>query len=102
MTEKAQANTLLEIHMTELRIKWQAEYKFHPTRKWRADYLLGKSVLVEIEGGAYTQGRHTRGAGFEADCMKYNAAISLGYRLYRFTTQQVLSGKAREFLKENL
>jgi len=100
--EKGEANLLLQQHMDELRIPWVAEYKFHPTRKWRADYRLGKSVLVEIEGGIYTRGRHSRGAGMEADIEKYNAAIALGYKLYRFSTGQVLTGKAREFLKENL
>ena len=56
-------------------------------------------VLVEIEGAVWQQGRHTRGAGFIADLEKYNTASALGYRLFRFSTQHVLEGQAREFLK---
>ena len=46
------------------------EHRFHPTRKWRADYAhMGKMVLIEIEGGAWG-GRHVRGAGFIKDSEK--------------------------------
>ena len=51
------------------------EYKFHPTRNWRIDYYFehdGKRVGLEVEGGAHSGGRHTRGAGFIADIEKYN------------------------------
>lgn len=66
------------------------EYKFHPLRKWRADYCWPiHKVIVEIEGGAWTQGRHTRGAGFIADMAKYNAAELLGYSVLRYTPQQL-------------
>jgi len=62
------------------------EYKFHPTRKWRADFawFLPK-VICEIDGGAYIQGRHTRGAGFVKDMEKSNAMTELGWRLLRYT-----------------
>lgn len=66
------------------------EYKFHPLRKWRADYAWPlHKVIVEVEGGAYTQGRHTRGAGFVADMCKYNNAALLGYAVLRYTPQQI-------------
>ncbi len=42
-------------------------------------------VAVEIEGGEYSGGRHTRAAGYQADCGKYNLAADLGWVVYRFT-----------------
>ena len=27
-----------------------AEYKFHPTRKWRVDYWHNSGVAIEVEG----------------------------------------------------
>jgi hypothetical protein len=42
-------------------------------------------VAVELEGGVYTNGRHTRGKGFEADATKYNAAASEGWVVFRLT-----------------
>ena len=68
-------------------IEFIAEYKFHPERKWRIDYFInGKIKLaIEIEGGIWTSGRHTRPAGFIADMEKYNAMTELGIYLYRLS-----------------
>lgn len=44
---------------------------------------------MEIEGGVWSMGRHTRGSGFVKDMEKYNAAASLGWRVFRFTPKQV-------------
>lgn len=101
------AHVLFEKHLRELGVKFRPEYRFHPTRLWRFDYLLGECegqpiVVVEIEGGIYTQGRHSRGAGMQKDMDKYNAATMMGYRVLRFSTQDILRGRARAFLHEHL
>ena len=60
--------------------------RFHPTRRWRADFLWRRErVIVECEGGVWTRGRHVRGAGYIGDCEKYNAATELGYHVFRCT-----------------
>jgi len=62
-----------------------AELRFHPTRKWSADFAIPSAkLLIEIEGGVWSGGRHTSGAGFVGDMEKYNAATCLGYRILRF------------------
>jgi very-short-patch-repair endonuclease len=67
-----------------------AEYRFHPTRKWRFDFAHVKSkVAIELEGGVYSFGRHQRAAGFLEDMDKYNAALELGWRVFRYGTGQV-------------
>jgi len=66
------------------------EYRFHPLRKWRADYAAPLAmILIEIDGGAWSQGRHTRGAGFIADQQKRNAAILLGWRPLSYTPDRL-------------
>jgi len=66
-----------------------AEHKFHPVRKWRFDFCWPERMLAgELHGGVYTQGRHTRGAGFEGDCEKQNAATILGWRVLAVSTGQ--------------
>ena len=71
------------------------EYRFHPTRRWRFDFAWPEHKLaVEIEGGAWTGGRHTRGSGFVSDCDKYNAATILGWRVLRFTTSHLRDEQA--------
>lgn len=51
-------------------------------------------IAVEVEGGTWSGGRHTRGDGFEKDCEKYNTAALAGWRVLRFTGAQVQSGIA--------
>jgi len=65
------------------------EYRFHKKRLWRFDYaFIQEKIAIEIEGGAYTNGRHTRGSGFIKDMEKYNAANVLGWNVLRYTPQQ--------------
>lgn len=62
------------------------EHKFHPVRKWRFDLAIPeKKVGIELEGGVWTRGRHTRGKGYISDCSKYNAAAVLGWTVLRYT-----------------
>ncbi len=81
---------------TVLKMVAALEHKFHPTRKWRADlaFLLPPKLLIEIDGGVFIQGRHSRGAGILKDNEKLNEAAILGFRVLRFTPQQVKSGAA--------
>ena len=51
-------------------------------------------ILVEVEGGIWSGGRHTRGKGYLGDMEKYNAATVMGYQVLRFSTEQVKSGLA--------
>ena len=106
--EKSEAEILLQDHLDEQVHTWhKAEWKFHPKRRWRFDWAIigakpSMKIGVEIEGGAWTQGRHTRGAGFVKDMEKYNHAALLGWRVLRFTPQDVLNGKAIAFIRRVL
>lgn len=97
----------------ELSFAWQldrfevqkpvGQFRFHPKRKWQFDFAWPEHKLaVEIEGGTYSGGRHTRGKGFEDDCEKYNEALLLGWRVLRFTGKMVNSGEARIVTQEAL
>ncbi len=67
-----------------------AEHRFHPTRKWRFDraHTVAK-VAFEVEGGVWSGGRHTRGAGFLADCEKKNEAQLAGWQVFQITRDQL-------------
>lgn len=65
------------------------EHKFHPTRRWRFDFAdVDNKIAVECEGGIWSGGRHTRGAGYAKDAEKYNQATVLGWRILRYCTQK--------------
>jgi len=68
----------------------EREFRFHPTRKWRADFAHVESrTLIEVEGGIYIQGRHNRPQGFAADAEKYLEAALDGWRVLRLTELQI-------------
>lgn len=83
-------------HIRSLGIKTpEREYRFHDTRRWRFDFAWPDiGLAVEVEGGTWTKGRHTTGAGFEKDAEKYNEAALLGWTILRFTSGMVRSGVA--------
>jgi len=71
------------------------EHKFHPDRKFRFDLALLRSKIgIEIHGGIFTQGRHTRGTGFKNDRDKMNEAQGLGWKVFEFIAEDVENGKA--------
>jgi very-short-patch-repair endonuclease len=109
---KNDAPDLLAIHLAELGLEFIREFKFYAERDWRADFhIVENSVLIEIEGAVskyakfhpeWQQGRHQRSQGMIEDMSKYNMAQILGYKVFRFTTDQVLNGDAKKWLSENL
>ncbi|MDM1279051.1 DUF559 domain-containing protein [Acinetobacter indicus] len=78
-----------------LKIDFVQEFQFHEKRKWRADFHISNTkLLIEVEGGIWSNGRHTRGKGYLGDMEKYNTATMMGYQVLRFSTEQVKSGFA--------
>jgi len=78
----------------------EREYRFSDTRRWRFDFAWpDRRIAVEIEGGTkFGMSKHSRGDGYVNDCRKYNQAALLGWDVFRFTTQMVLSGEAIDTL----
>lgn len=71
------------------------ELVFHPQRKWRFDFAWpDQMVACEIEGITHDGGRHQRVDGFEKDLEKYEAAMLLGWTVYRVSGNMVKKGKA--------
>lgn len=93
---KLQAETKLHLHGLP---PYVTEHRFHPTRRWRLDYAWPELKLaVEVHGGTYTNGRHTRGGGFTVDREKMNEAAIYGWTVLEVTTAQVRSGQMRKWL----
>ncbi len=95
MKKKAKAPSHLEARFAAA---WDAlggpplvrEYRFHPTRRWRADFAhLSSRTLIEIEGGVWSRGRHVSPQGFVKDAEKYLEAALAGWQVLRLTTKQL-------------
>lgn len=81
----------------------EREYRFDLSRRWRADFAWPiDRLLVEVEGGIHTSGRHIRAKGFEEDSQKYNTATAMGWRLLRVTGAQIRNGQAVKWIEECL
>ena len=66
------------------------EYEFDPVRQWRFDRAhLYARIAIEIDGGTWNGGRHVTGAGYAKGCEKLNAAASLGWLVYRLTSDML-------------
>src|SRR5438477_4793311 len=78
----------------------EREFRFHPERKWRADFAhLESRTLIEIEGGIYVQGRHNRPQGFAADAEKYLEAALAGWRVLRLTELQITAPNIERIIR---
>jgi very-short-patch-repair endonuclease len=76
------------------------EYVAFPPRMFRFDFAWpDRLVAVEIDGGAWTGGRHVRGKGVESDAEKSVLAFEAGWRVMRITPALVRSCRALQALQ---
>jgi hypothetical protein len=60
------------------------EYQFALPRKWRFDLAWPDQhhrLALEVQGGIFSQGRHTRGPALLKEWEKLNRAASMGWRI---------------------
>ena len=85
----------------ELHLKVIKEFQFNPNRKWKADYYIPElNLLIEQEGGVYTRQAHGSISGILRDIAKYNSATQLGYKILRFTPDQLYTTAALDAIRE--
>lgn len=92
------AKTTLEEYLTYGGFgRVETEVRFHPERKWQADYLLpdqNPPVIVEYDGLMHhgsNQG-HASITKIMRDQEKGNAAQALGYRFLRANAKSITDG----------
>lgn len=83
------------------------QYRFareaSPPRQWRFDLAWPDvKVAVEIQGGIFMQGKHSRGVGQERDAEKLSAAAILGWRVLVVTDRFIKSGQALDWVMRAL
>ena len=80
-----------------------AEFKFHPIRRWRFDYAwLDQRVYLEINGGIFVGGRHSRGASLLKEWEKIAAATAMGYRPLFCQPRDICSAKTLDAIRDAL
>lgn len=82
----------------------ECEYRFAPPRRWRFDYAWRwpEFVALEVQGGTFIGGRHSRGPALRKEHEKLNAAVCLGWRVLFCLPEDVKSGAIFETVKRAL
>ena len=103
------ADLLFPRHMLELDLILIKEVRVCEERRWKIDFAekvtpKGRPRLAfEIEGlGPRSRGGiggHQDPKGFQDNIHKYAEAQVQGFTLFRFTTQDVLDGTAKDFVR---
>jgi len=100
----------------------EREYKFHPTRRWKADFAwiseieadcdcrncgnqhfsggiggeASKRIMLEVNGGTYMQGKsrgaHSRGSRQREDYEKWSEASLMGWTVLLVDSKDVREG----------
>ena len=97
-SKKNEAEDELEQQLKACSYDYRREYRWHPSRRFRADFALPDDmVLIEIEGSGHRT--YTR---FLTDIDKYNQATVHGWRLQRCLPKQVGGGYIIDLLEEML
>ena len=70
--------------------QWVCEHRGIEGRKFRFDCANVKErIAIEVEGGLWITGRHNRPVGMMQDMEKYNAAVIAGWRVLRYTPEDI-------------
>lgn len=82
---------------------FERQFRITPERKFMADFyfVLGR-LVVEVDGGGFVNGRHSRGTGVEKDAEKSAYIARMPARLMRVTPTQVRKGLAVEWILKAL
>lgn len=85
-----------------------AEYRFDiiTKRKWRFDWAWpgprGGGLALEVQGGLFVQGRHSRGAALLEEHEKLNEAAAQGWRVMFVSPDRLESTTTFEWLRRAL
>ena len=79
----------IELVLKARLIPFETEFRFMEERKFRFDIAIpSKKIAIEYEGlNVGSNSRHTTNHGYSNDCIKYNHAITYGWKVLRFTSQ---------------
>ena len=79
------------------------EAQIIPNRKFRYDFYFPEHRLcVEVQGGVWSNGAHSRPTGIKRDYEKSNLCTQYGFKLLQFDVKAVKSGEALQVTEQIL
>lgn len=100
----SEGEALLALQLRAEHIPFEREVAVVPGRKYRWDFRIGPTLLVEVQGGVWNVGgsAHATGRGITRDAEKASLAVANGFREIIATTEQVRSGQALDWIRQAL
>ena len=90
MKAKVTGEQAVELILGGHHVEFVREYRFNSARRWRFDFaLLPHKIAIEVMGGTWSHGKHSRGAGQRNDYEKHNSALCLGWRVLYYSTDML-------------
>ena len=97
----SQSEDTLAFQLMAVGIKFDRQHRFHPTRQWRADFLVGSRLIVEVDGAKRgAPGAHQRVDGIDYDCERQAEAMCLGYAFMRVSGRMARDGRAVGYIEK--
>ena len=79
------------------------EHRFCPGRKWRIDIAWPeKKVALEVQGGIWIFGRHSRGAAMLKEWEKLTTLAAMGWRVLYCQPKDIYAPELVVFIKQAL
>lgn len=103
--KKTPVEELLHTQLKALGITgYQRNVKFIPKRRFEADFYFPElRMVVEVDGGIWLpKSGHTSGEGYQRDRRRDQLALAHGLQTLRFTSEQIRSGEAIDYLMRYL
>lgn len=77
------------------------EIRFDKVRRWQFDIAWpALKIALEVEGGIWSKGSHSRPQGIIRDICKYNQAQCLGWRVLRVVPELLCTNGTIEMVKK--
>jgi len=87
---KVTGEQAVELILSGHGVKFEKQYRFNSARQFKADFAIPEyHILIEYEGGTWTNGGHVRGKIYSSNCEKYNSAACLGWTVLRYTSDMI-------------
>ena len=99
----SQAEDTLAFQLVAVGISFERQFRFHPDRNFRADFLVEGKLLVEVDGATRGKpGAHQRVDGIDYDCERQAEALCMEYQFMRVSARMARDGRALGYIERLL
>lgn len=90
--EQTFAQAIVQCPEASVLAGFKRNYRFHESRRWEWDFAwVERRLAVELQGGQWQRGRHTRGGkAYQNELEKHRAAVMSDWWCLCYTTDDIM------------